>query len=160
MAIPFEIHITGEESILSELTELGLKNISVELLRPNKDIIRIEHMSSFTINLDYKDIHDYVKSLISILKSHIFRIKVECPPIKDLFPLSLYIESHFEPLEGITKYPLSRNLSSRNLMATDREYSKKEYENFLEYWKNEVCELCILDTFKEEDFDWFQLYEK
>jgi len=35
----FEIHITGDETINSELDSMGIKNIIVELLTPSQDLL-------------------------------------------------------------------------------------------------------------------------
>ena len=83
--------------------------------------------------------------------------KIECPPYSELFPMSIYVESHFNPIFVI--YPISRNKKSGKLMATDREYNKDKYLTFLDNWTNEDCELCIFDSFVDEDLDWFNLYK-
>jgi len=51
-----------------------------------------------------------------------------------------------------------RNAKSSKLLATDRTYDKKEYQAFIEKWKGEDVEMCLLDTWIEEDKDWFELY--
>ena len=43
----FEIHITGKKSIINEFNNLKIKNIIVELLKPDNSLLRIEYMSSF-----------------------------------------------------------------------------------------------------------------
>lgn len=159
--IPFEIHITGDSSELNAtLTDLGIKNIIVELLKPDNSVLRTEHMSSFVRNMRYNEIHQFVLDLVTKLaKQHnIIRVKIESPPILELFPMSLYVESHFIPRSN--KYALSRNVKSGKLMGTDREYNKNEYQTFLDKWQNEDCELCVFDSFKEEDFDWLSLYNQ
>ena len=159
--IPYEIHITGENTIISELNNLGVKNIIVQLLKPDGELLRTEYMSSHVIKrATYAEVLEFIDDLTSKLESKIIRVKIECPPYKDLFEHSLYIESHFKPkrLWG-NIYPVSRNSKSGKLMATDREYDISGYDLFLEKWADEDCELCLFDTFKEEDLDWFELYD-
>ncbi len=157
MNIPFEIHITGDSTINEALDKLGIKNIIIELLKPNGCLLRTEYMSSFVVSLQYSEIHEYVLDIVSKLtECNIVRVKIESPPITHLFPMSLYVESHFIPKGN--NYPLSRNTRSGKILGTDREYSKSKYLEFLDKWKDEDCELCIFDTFKEEDYDWFNLY--
>ena len=45
-------------------------------------------------------------------------------------------------------------------MATSRTYDKYEYDNFMEVFgsNDEEVELCLFDTFVDEDKDWFELY--
>ena len=69
---------------------------------------------------------------------------------------ALYAESHFNPFNKV--YPLSKNQRSGKLMGTDREYKVDKFDTFFDKWKNEDIELCLYDTFVEEDFDWFRLY--
>lgn len=157
--IPFEVHITGDSSIIDELDKLNIKNIIVELLDRDYEVLRLEFMSSFIVKLPYCVIHQYVLDLVEKLKHcNIIRIKIECPPILELFPMSLYVESHFEPINN--EYPLSRNFKSKKMMATDREYMKNNYYSFIDKWKDVDCELCVFDSFIEEDLDWFNLYKK
>lgn len=47
--IPFEVHITGDYTINSKLDALNVKNIVVDLLKPDKTILRTEYMSSFVV---------------------------------------------------------------------------------------------------------------
>lgn len=158
--IPFEIHITGEKNILKELDSWGIKNITVELLKPNLNVLREEYMSSYIITCNYDEIHGRVLTLLNALHSKIFRVKIECPPRRELFPLSIYMESHFTT--NINKvYPASRNKKSKKIMCTDREYNKNNYTKFMQKYKGIAdVELCIFDSWKEEDLDWFNLYSK
>ena len=43
----FEIHITGTSDINEQLDKLAIKNIVIDLLTPNKEVLRTEYMSSF-----------------------------------------------------------------------------------------------------------------
>lgn len=79
------------------------------------------------------------------------------PPLKEFYKYSLYMESHFLPFNN--KFPISQNYFSKKLMATDREYDSREYDNFIQKWNQEQCELCIYDSYISEDFDWFDLYK-
>ena len=155
--IPFEIHIAGRsKDILDEFDKVGIKNIAVELLRPDESVIRTEYMSSFIQKCFYTEIHDYVLYLLNRIKSPVLRVKIECPPIEELFPLSLYIESHKQEKSRVL--PTSRNVKSGKYMTTKREYSKPLYKEFIEANKGTEVELCIFDSWKEEDFDWFECY--
>lgn len=153
----FEIHITGNESINDELDKLNIKNIIVELLTPKNEIIRTEYMSSFIYKCEsYIQCKEYVNNLLSILKSDIIRVKIESPYYEHYKELSLYMESHFLPKN--IQYPISRNRKSGKLMGTDRVYNKLEYDDFMKKWNDSDFELCLYDTFIEEDFDWFEKY--
>ena len=114
----FEIHITGEESINTELDSMNIKNIIVELLTPEKNLLRTEYMSSFMYKCEsYQECKRYVDELVSI----------------------------------------SKNRKSGKLMGTDRCYLQEDYVNFIQKWKD--VEMCLFDSFVEEDFDWFDLYK-
>ena len=158
----FEIHITGDESINDVLTAMNIKNIIVELLHPDGTSLRTEYMSSFVEkHLNYNDCYDRILALATKLKSEhnidIIRVKIECPYYEEYVPKSKYIESHFIPKDS--KYPISRNKRSGKLMGTDREYDSSKYQEFIEKWQGEDVELCVFDTFVEEDFDWMNLYK-
>jgi len=151
----FEIHITGDETINSELDSMGIKNIIVELLTPSQDLYRTEYMSSFICKCEsYQKCKDYVDHIISKLKSPIIRVKIESPYYEHY--KCLYLESHFKPFDN--KFPMSRNKKSGKLMGTDRSYTPENYPQFIEKWKDEDVEMCLFDSFVEEDFDWFELY--
>lgn len=155
----FEIHITGEEGIIEELTSMKLKNITVELLRPDNSTLRTEFMSSIVRKFNnYSECAFYVQNLTNNLKSKIIRVKIESPFYDEFVDQSLYMESHFAPFNST--YPLSRNKASGKLMATDREYDKEKYNQFKEVWKDNELELCLFDSFVKEDSDWFELYKK
>jgi hypothetical protein len=156
----FEIHITGEESINSELDDMKIKNIIIKLLRPDKTHFRTEYMSSFISKFKtYEECKTYVDDLVSKLKSKIIRVKIECPIYHDYILRSVYVESHFVPNEKyVGSYPMSQNQKSGKIMCTDREYDKTKYNSFIDKWKNEDVELCLYDDYIREDFDWFKLY--
>ena len=157
----FEIHITGDESINKVLDALGHKNIVVSLLYPDaKTVFRTEYMSSIVkqFNALY-ECEDWISTLIVELRKSevdIIRIKVECPYYEHYLKHSLYLESHFKPFNLV--FPISRNEKSGKLIATDRIYAKSLYDSFRDAWKNEDVEMCVYDTFPEEDFDRFKLY--
>lgn len=155
--IPFEIHITGQENIIPILTENNIKNIIVELLNPKGETHRTEYMSSFIHKSMYSNIHYYVLSIIDDLCLEPIRVKIECPPISNLFHMSLYMESHSKGKSNVL--PTSRNKLSGKYMTTKREYNKNNYNKFIEENKDTEVELCIFDSFKEEDLDWFDLYK-
>ncbi len=153
----FEIHITGEESILKELDTLGIKNITIELLTPTEEVMRTEYMSSFIHYAnDYDECICYVNALLLNLKSRIIRVKVESPPYDEYLGQAMYAESHFEPID--TLYPISRNVRSGKLMATAREYVPKNFKDFITKWSGCEVEICLFDSYVEEDYDWFMQY--
>lgn len=153
----FEIHITGSQSINAELDRLGIKNIIIDLLTPNKEVLRTEYMSSFiSKHNDLAECQRHVISILDQLTSEIIRVKIESPYYEHYKDKSLYVESHFKPFNEL--YPISRNAKSNKELGTDRTYDKNEYEAFIEKWKDEDVEMCLVDTFIEEDKDWFELY--
>jgi hypothetical protein len=156
----FEIHITGEKSILSEFELLGIKTIVIDLLYPDKTILRTEYMSSFILKKEsIGECINYVVDLLSKIKTKIIRVKIESPFYDEYKDLSLYMESHFIPGDDVS-YPVSQNQKSGKYMGTDREYNKSNYQDFIDKWigNNNEIELCLYDSFKEEDFDWFEKY--
>lgn len=158
----FEIHITGEKGINEELEALGVKNIVVELLQPDKTLLRTEYMSSVVKSFEgLPECFKYIDGLLGQLESKILRVKIETPYLLEYVKRSLYMESHFMPnIWEKTMYPKSRNARSGKIMATDREYDQSKYPEFRAKWKGEDLELCVYDTFVDEDKDWFDLYKK
>jgi hypothetical protein len=156
----YEIHITGEEKINEYLTKEGIKNIEVELLTPSGEVIRTEYMSSFVENFNFlEDCYERVLNLTNAIKKEgidIIRIKIETPFYQEYVSKALYIESHFKPFDK--QYPISRNKRSGKLMGTDRVYDKSKFADFMLKWANNDVELCICDSYLEEDFDWFKQY--
>ena len=149
----FEVHITGDESIHS----LGLKTIAVELLRPDYSVIRTEHMTSHVFKFpDFEMCLEHVNS-ISKRISNIKRIKIECPFYECYREQSIYLESHFITKNNL--FPISKNAKKEEIMGTSRVYSKDQYDKFMEMWHGEITELCMYDTFVEEDADWLGLWE-
>lgn len=157
----FEIHITGKNGeIIDELNNFGIKNITIELLRKNGSVLRTEYMSSFIIQeMDFVDCMYVVVNLLSKIKTNVLRVKIETPYYEEYVDKSLYMEAHFDSMVGLTKYPISRNVKSGKIMATDREYDKMKYSMFQKDMLGHDIELCIFDTFVDEDMDWFELYK-
>lgn len=153
----FEVHITGDESILNHAE---VKTISIDLLRPDKSILRTEHMTSHVCKFEnFNKCKSYVDQVTKKLLdsgTNIVRVKVECPYYKHYVDQSLYIESHF--VDNGFKYPSSKNKNKHSILATKREYDHSKYEAFTKKSKNEIIELCLYDTNVQEDKDWFDLY--
>lgn len=153
----FEIHITGDKSIL---TNSKLKTISVDLLKPDKSLLRTEYMTSHVMKChDFSECKTKVLHVIEELKAagtKVLRAKIECPYYAHYKDISLYIESHFEALND--KFPISKNQRKETFLATDRKYKKEEYDKFRHDYRFEVVELCLFDSYVEEDSDWFDLY--
>jgi hypothetical protein len=156
----FEVHITGDKSILTNAPLLSLRTIAVALLTPNETIHRIEYMTSDV--LKYKNFEECKKAVLHFAQSlkkfdtEILRVKIESPYYPHYADNSLYIESHFNSVDN--KFPLSQNLLKNFKLATHREYRKDRYEDFIDKYNGEVVELCLYDTFVDEDLDWFSLY--
>ena len=157
----FEIHITGSKDINEQLDRLGIKNIIIDLLKPNKEVLRTEYMSSFISNHNnFDECKEYVDNLLTKLSCEIIRVKIESPFYRHYIDKSLYMECHFEP-KNDNHFPVSRNTKSGKLMATNRCYEKEKYGLFrIVNYLNGELELCLYDTFVEEDKDWFDLYQK
>lgn len=157
----FEIHITGDKSIIPTSKILGVKSIVIDLLKPDNDFYRTEFMTSDVKKFNsYDSCLKYVNNLSSKLLAahvHINRVKIESPYYEHYRNLSCYIESHF-PVKS-AEFPVSRNHSKmEHLLATDRRYKKEDYDNFREQYKDYDIELCLMDSNIEEDFDWFFMY--
>lgn len=156
----FEIHITGSPNINEVLDNLHIKNIIVDLQKPNGDILRTEHMSSFVEkHADIHDCRDRVDVLVNELKRYgvkIIRVKIETPYYEDYVPYSEYMESHFVATSD--KFAKSVNRRSGKVIGTDRTYHKRNYDTFSKLWVKEDLELCIFDTNPEQDDDWLDLY--
>lgn len=156
----FEVHVTGDNLVHAVGQELGVKTIAVELLRPDKSLLRTEHMTSQIVKREsYADCRRYVENLVTSMIDKgvaILRVKIESPYYDHYKGQSLYMESHFESSEMF--FPTSRNARKQKLLATDREYEKERYPKFMEVYKDLELELCLYDSFVSEDLDWFQLY--
>lgn len=170
--IPFEIHITADKSIHETARQIGFKTISVDLLAPDLSLLRTEHMTSHVQKFE-----SYIECCQFVIKSSeklheagskLVRIKIECPSyVHTLEETSIYIESHWHTAMHTPsfpkdiKHPISRSQHKPNLLSTARTYDKSKYAE----WKNkswgtkQIVELCLFDSFVEEDFDWFKLYE-
>lgn len=158
----FEVHITGDENIIEVCKNNGYKSISVDLLKPNQSILRTEYMTSMILkHNNYKECKIAVDNCVNIIKNNkvnVIRVKIESPFYEHYIDQSLYMESHFEATND--KYPMSRNKRKTTILATEREYDKKLYNQFINRWKDsKELELCLYDTWIDEDKDWFELYE-
>lgn len=160
----FEIHITGkDETILNYLNDKQLKGISIDLLTPDHTLLRTEHMSSLQQKFEsYELCKNWVDELVSDMVSNnieIVRIKIECPFYEEYASESVYVESHWRvPNDTTCGYPVSRNQGSNKCLATNRTYDKNTYSQFIEQEKGRQVELCMYDSFIEEDYDWFKIY--
>lgn len=167
----FEIHITGDEKILNIGNELGLKTITIDLLKPNRSYHRTEYMTSQVHHAEnYFECKAYVDDIVDKLVDkgvEIKRVKIECPYYKHYDYQSLYLELHYRA--GCNTYPLShtRGKDEDTYLCTVRTYDKGEYTTLL--WNHTrgvvskrdlVIELCLYDTDVNEDKDWFDLYEQ
>lgn len=160
-ALTYEIHITGDQSIIENAQKLGWKTIEIDLLRPDGSILRREYMTSevrkYNRRLNvYIDIL-FLKFCLKYMGTKIYRSKIETTPYPYLFPSAKYVEAHFEVDNN--EYPISRNAKKTKILATDREYNPDNFKSFLEKHKGRELELCIYDTNVNEDKDWLDLWE-
>jgi hypothetical protein len=156
----FEIHITGDESIMEVGPQLGMKTIAIDLLKPNKELLRTEYMTS-----DVKKLSNF-----ALCKSHVFwvveqfesfgvkihRVKIECPFYDHYLHSGRYIESHFPTTDIV--YPISRNQKKTTISATAREYDQTQFTAFAKKWVDVTVEICLYDSNVEGDKDWFDLW--
>ena len=158
----FEIHITGDESIITVAKDLKIKTIVVDLLTPKRESLRHEYMTSLVYKAEsYPICKTYVDDLVDQLESHgvqIKRVKIESPIYDHYIKDSLYIESHFPATDW--QYPVSRNIKKQFKLATDREYDVNQYHSFMNLHEGKEFELCLYDTNTHEDMDWITSYKK
>jgi len=161
----FEIHMTGDENIHEMAKKFSHKTIEVDLLDPNMDIMRTEHMTS--IRKQYNGYEACLKETLEWAEYYEpIRTKIECPPIWIFAEQAIYIECHapYDPdkNKGLRLTPISRNAKSRKMLDTDRSYDKTKWlEFYLLYsqYKHVEIELCLYDNNMYEDKDWMDLYE-
>lgn len=154
----FEIHITGDKHIIQICKYLNLKAIVVDLLDKDLKTIRTEYMTSIVRKFDnYDQCKKYVDDLVEVLQfqeqANIIRVKIESPYYDHYVGQSKYMETHF--VSNDNKLPLSRNQNKTTLLATDRVYNISQYDDFMSKYQD--IELCLFDSYVEEDFDWLKL---
>lgn len=161
----FEIHITANNHIHYVAKCYGIKTIELDLLRPDGSIVKTEHMTSFVG--EYNNLWDCVHSvaglrdLLNINGCNVERVKIECPASYDKYlDISFYIETHFNQQGIDAVYPASKNKKKDSITGTDRAYGIHNYSKFKNKWKNQVLELCVYDTFIEQDSEWFKSWGK
>ncbi len=157
----FEIHITGSPNIIDAAEKMNIKTIVVDLLDPNHKKMRTEYMTSFIEKKEsYEECKKFVDELVLSLQKdvEISRIKIESPYYPHYKNQSLYMESHFENEND--KFPISRNARKTLILATDREYDKEQYDTFIEKYNGKDVELCLSDSFIDEDKDWFDAFKE
>lgn len=155
----FEVHITADQGIHAAAKACGMNTIAVELLTPKLEVIRVEHMTSHLFRFhNYEECRRHVENLVDGFEWNlkIVRVKIECPVYDHYVAQSLYMESHFEQKEP--EWPASRNVRKSTLMGTDRVYNQEAYKAFQDRWAGQTVELCLYDTFIEEDKDWLDLW--
>lgn len=160
----FEVHITGDESIIENAVKAGnLKTIVIDLLKPDGSVLRTEYMTAIITKCDrYQIAYDRTMELVQELQrlgTKIIRVKIECPFYQHYMGQSLYMESHFRTT-SLTDYPVSRNQKKDYLLATDRTYNKLEYGEFARLHADDELELCLTDSFIAEDLDWLSLWAR
>ena len=155
----FEVHITGDESIHAVAAAKQHKTITLELVRPNYSLIRLDHMTSLIISAT--DLSSALTQLKEIEKHYIDggvdikRVKMECPltaEYKDYVRDAIYAECHFEATNS--KLPTSRNIKKSEFSATDRCYNNACFLEFYFEYSEQDIELCVLDTNPTWDKDW------
>jgi len=170
----FEIHMTAaDDSIHEAADDLKIKTIAVNLLRPDLSILRTEHMTSHAQDFsDFDECKKFVNDLAFKFRNRgieMVRTKIETPFSSSVACNSVYIESHWKQIISGNYFghrcsPLSQNqnkLGSDKYLATDRLYDRKYFDLFNDAYKNNATvELCLYDSFVEEDADWFNLYDQ
>lgn len=163
--LPCEIHITTKTDLIHRTSPVN--TITIDLLKPNLEILRTEHMTNHSVKMSLLDICYYVMGIeyyLRFTKNKIERVKLETAPFVDLFYKSLYIEAHFKPTDEEIKqgiYPLSRNCNNNKMLAIARELDKNKFGDFIKQWekRTEEIELCLFDSKAEQDDDWLNLYK-
>lgn len=160
----FEIHITGNQAILDVD---WIKTIAIDLLKPDGSLLRSEYMTSAVMKFEnYQKCLEEVNKIVERLKliTNIVRVKIECPFYAHYEKQSLYIESHFD-VKTPTQYPTSKNQKKTKLLGTERVYNdpandqmQSLYLHFRLKWREAVNELCLYDSYVDEDSDWFSLW--
>ncbi len=163
----FEIHITGDKSIIDAAKSLNIKTIVIDLVGPDKSFLRTEYMTSHVHRCEnYDECKKFVDNVVNQLQEagvQIVRVKIECPFYAHYKDKSIYFEVHYEAVNNC--YPLSKNQGKSVYLCTAREYDKEKYDalwlKHIHYSSRRdlVVELCLYDTYVEEDKDWFELYE-
>ncbi len=157
----FEVHITGDSSIIEQANKIGVKSIEINLLKPDKSYLRTEYMTSQVYRFeDFSQCKKHVEEVVEKLKAAnvlVHRVKIESPYYEHYVKQSLYMESHFEAKSDC--FAMSKNVRKDTFLATDREYDQSYYNAFKEIYEGEELELCLYDDNIAEDADWFELYE-
>lgn len=165
----FEIHITGDKSIIEAAKPLNIKTIVIDLVKPDRSYFRTEYMTSQrSEHKDYDECKMHVDSIVRKLEDagvNIMRVKIECPLYPQYRDKSLYFEVHFRARTRCL-LPMSQNHGKDDFLCTAREYDKTKYDAlWIKHgtgWRappDWTMELCLYDTNVEEDKDWFDLYE-
>lgn len=151
----FEIHITVSNEEILNVT--GFKTIAIDLLKPDRSVLRTEFMTSISEKFkNYNECKKYTDWLALTLNDfNILRVKIESSFYPEYVEQSKYIESHFET-ENFD-FPISRNKIT--LLGTDREYNHEKYNEFKEKYSNSIVELALFDNNINEDKDWFDLWK-
>ena len=140
----FEIHITGDESIIVAAEQLGVKAITIELLKPDYSFFRMEYMTSQVMKFNnFQECKSRVDDLVdSLIKKgvSIKRVKIESPILEHYKNIALYLETHFPTppacfLTEDAKLPISRNTKKKTFLSTDRIYTKDKWDAFVEFYK-------------------------
>lgn len=169
----FEIHITGNKRILEVGKLLGVKTISIDLLRPDFSVLTTEYMTSIEYKCcDFKEAYAYTTELnrqFWVNFVDVQRVKIECPPYEEYFPKSLYLETHYYDGGQNPESPLSINQNryklglpiEESLLSTERTYDKSKYKEFMKNktGNHQIFEIALLDTNVGLDSKWFSLYE-
>jgi len=161
----FEVHITGDESIIEAAKSLNIRTIVIDLVKPDRSFFRTEHMTSHVCRFDsYDECKEWVDDVVAKLMTagvNIVRVKIECPYYPSYIDKSIYFEVHYDAVGNA--YPMSKNQGKDSFLCTAREYDKDKYDDLS--WRHSgvsrdcTMELCLYDTNIEEDKDWFDLYE-
>ncbi len=157
----FEVHITGNESIHDVARSFNHKTIAIDLLKPDGEVLREEHMTSLLLKAEnYATVKAEVDQIVenyALNGVSIIRVKIESPYYEHYVNQSLYMESHF--VSNDFKFATSRNQKKTTLLATDRCWHINQYVNFMKNNSEHELELCLFDNNPYEDGDWLHSYE-
>jgi hypothetical protein len=157
----YQICITGSENIIEALKSVQQKGISINLVTPEMKSIRTEYISSIISNFEtYGECKLWTDSFIDNLSSmdvDIIRVKINAQYKKSDEDKSLYLEVCFPPRNE--DLPMLYNSDLALMFAVDRVYDKSIYDYFTKKYADYDMEMCLYDSFVENDYDWFSYYE-
>ncbi len=174
----YEIHVTGPKRWVTGINQelepfgTGVPILGIHLLdsegqaNAGEDWMTAEK-ASFN---SHQDAYSYLKKFLGIserssaFNQTFYRRKIEVQ-YQEGMDLSkyLYVETHFPvtpeeaPNIGL---PISRNILTGKLIATDRVYDPGQFQNFVDKYKDNKVELCLFDSNVRHDDHWIEVPKK